>query len=89
MDMAAWKGWSGPDQINAKHGKPTWRCNSCHATTNLTWWRYLSVAVCRDNPACSAAEASKFKSAIEAEEAQAAYDREWFGTNQEEPSDEN
>lgn len=68
-----------PDQINAKHGKPSWRCNSCRAENGLMWWQGLSVAVCRDNPECSRAEQERFAVSIAALEAEAAREAEYFG----------
>lgn len=68
-----------PDQINAKHGKPSWRCNSCGAVSGLMWWQGFSVAVCRDNPECSKAESDKFAAAEAEQDAQAAYEAEYFG----------
>lgn len=68
-----------PDQINAKHGKVSWRCNSCHATSGLKWWNGLSVAVCRGNPDCSKAESEKFAAGVAEQEVQAAYEAEWIG----------
>lgn len=69
-----------PDQINEKHGKPSWRCNTCRATSGLKWWNGLSVAVCSGNPDCSKAESEKYARAIADMEAQAAYEAEWFGS---------
>lgn len=68
-----------PDQINAKHGKASWRCNSCGATSGLMWWNGLSVAVCSDNRQCSKVESEKYAAAMAEQEAQAAYEAEWLG----------
>ncbi|CAN7366428.1 hypothetical protein LJR074_002167 [Acidovorax sp. LjRoot74] len=68
-----------PDQINAGRSKPVWRCNTCGATSGLKWWNGLSVAVCRDNPQCGAAESQKFADAMAEQEAQDAYAAEWLG----------
>lgn len=68
-----------PDQINAKHGKASWRCNSCGATSGLEWWNGLSVAVCRGKPECRRIESEKYAVAIAEQGAQAAYEADWFG----------
>lgn len=68
-----------PDEINQKHGKPTWRCWHCRAESGLEWWRGMSVAVCERNSECSAAF-SAFAAAKQAE--QDAWEescREWWG----------
>ena len=57
-----------PDQINEKHGKASWKCNTCGETKGLMWWNGLSVAVCSMNPRCSEAESKKFSDAIAEEE---------------------
>lgn len=69
-----------PDQINEKHGKPSWRCNSCGATSGLEWWNGLSVAVCRGKPECRRIESEKYAVAVAAMEEAEAADREWFGS---------
>jgi len=35
-----------PDEINALHGKPVWRCVTCKAENGLHWWHGVSAAVC-------------------------------------------
>ena len=61
-----------PDQINAKHGAPVWRCFGCRAETGLHWHHGLSVAVC-ENPAC----AEKYDALIEQQLAEEANYREY------------
>ena len=68
-----------PDQINQKHGKPSWRCNSCGAESGLTWWNGLSVAVCARNADCHATEGKKFSEAAELQEINDAAYAEWIG----------
>ena len=36
-----------PEEINAKHGKPTWVCWGCKAEKDLHWHNGWSVAMCR------------------------------------------
>ena len=43
-----------PEEINRKHGKPTWTCWSCKAETGLHWHNGWSVAVC-SKPECAKA----------------------------------
>ena len=66
-----------PDQINEKHGKPSWRCNTCKAESNLEWWNGLSVAVCRGKPECRKAESDKFAASVAEQEAYEAQCREY------------
>lgn len=68
-----------PDQINTQHGKPSWRCNTCGATSGLTWWNGLSVAVCRDNANCRRVEGEKYAASVAEQEWWAAYEIEWLG----------
>lgn len=68
-----------PDQINIKHGKPSWRCNTCGATTGLIWWNGLSVAVCGANESCADAEGCRFAAAVAEQERQTEYEAEWIG----------
>ena len=68
-----------PDQINEKHGKASWRCNSCGATSGLKWWHGLSVAVCAGNERCSKAEGERYANSAAEQEAQVAYEAEWIG----------
>lgn len=68
-----------PDQINAKHGKAMWRCNSCGATSGLTWWNGLSVAVCSANKKCADVEGEKYTAAVAEQEAKEAYEAWWLG----------
>lgn len=68
-----------PEQINEKHGKPTWKCWHCQAESNLYWYNGWSVAVCRSKPECENALSAFFKREIEAQEAYDAYGRELYG----------
>ena len=68
-----------PDQINEKHGKPSWRCNSCGAASGLMWWNGLSVAVCSQRSECSKAESDKFAAGAQEEAEREAAWKEWLG----------
>lgn len=66
-----------PDEINKKHGRPSWTCWSCKAASGLEWWNGLSVAVCSAKPECGkaysefltrqASEEQAFRDHVEAE----------------------
>ncbi len=57
-----------PDEINTKHGKPTWRCWHCNATSDLIWWNGLSVSVCGRKVECGRAYSEFIKREMEAEQ---------------------
>ena len=67
-----------PEGINRAHGKPTWRCWSCKATTGLHWHNGWSVAVCND-PACASAYNAMIAEQLTAEASFEAYVKENFG----------
>lgn len=67
-----------PDQINAKHGKPSWRCVTCRAESGLHWWRGMSVAVC-SKPVCSKAFGDKCRRQEEEQDAFDNHVREHYG----------
>ena len=68
-----------PSQINAKHGKPMWRCNTCGSIERLEWWNGLSVAVCVDDSTCGKAQGEKFATESAEHDAWAKYEAEWAG----------
>lgn len=67
-----------PEGINRAHGKPTWVCWGCKATTGLRWHLGLSVAVC-GKPECGAAYNAMCKEQIDEQERFDAYCREQYG----------
>jgi hypothetical protein len=66
-----------PDQINAEHGKASWRCWGCKAESGLHWWNGLSVAVC-NKPECSKAYSDFLAAEVAAQEALEAHAREYW-----------
>jgi hypothetical protein len=67
-----------PDDINAKHGNPVWKCVTCRAESGLQWWNGLSVAVCQKQE-CSSKFADMCKAQEEAETAFQEYCRQHYG----------
>ena len=68
-----------PDEINTKHGRPSWRCWHCEAENGLKWWNGLSVAVCVAKPECGEAYSVFLADEIAKEEAYSAFEREYLG----------
>lgn len=65
-----------PDEINAKHGRASWRCNCCGAASGLYWWRGFSVAICISSQACNAWQKEKFDREMAEQDAWEEYVRE-------------
>jgi hypothetical protein len=65
-----------PDQINAQHRAPVWKCWTCKAESNLEWWNGLSVAVCYGNQKCRKGYSDFLVDQAAAEEAYQAHIRE-------------
>ncbi len=67
-----------PEDINRKHGKPTWTCWGCKAETGLHWHNGWSVAMC-ENPECAAAFDAMCHAQEESAKAVRAYTKEYYG----------
>ena len=67
-----------PEEINAKHGKPTWRCWGCKTETGLHWHHGWSVAVC-DKPECGQAYDAVVAKQVAEEEAYREYVESIYG----------
>lgn len=55
-----------PDQINAQHSDPVYRCRVCRAATGLHWFNGTSCPVC-DKPSCNAALAQEYTDSVAAD----------------------